>query len=69
MNILTKWFHRHTYDGDSWKLIDAVELVDSTPRYTYVVGDQPKPIIIGKRYVYTNTCMDCGMLTEKIINS
>ena len=59
-----KWFHRHKFDPEKWKLISAVEVV-RRPRQTDVLTgmlQSTEPYSVGKRRLYSNTCTECGDL-------
>lgn len=64
MNKLFEFFfHRHTFNPDKWVEIE---------RYGYHKVTRcgtTDDAVCGHEYVYTNTCLTCGTLQTKIVNT
>ena len=71
MNVLDRFFHRHTFDPKTWKEVGAVDVYeddDDLTTWLYTVGQKPKERkVIETRKTYTNTCTGCGTLVSKTI--
>ena len=56
-----KWFHRHKFDPEKWKLLTHLSLTD---KFWF-----PDGTIVGHEFHYINTCLTCGELVFKKLES
>jgi hypothetical protein len=59
-----RFFHRHTFDPDKWKLVSEVGVMRRPKPLDelYGVPQDTTPYPVGNQRVYSNTCKGCGDL-------
>lgn len=55
-------FHRCTFDSAKWKKLGEYNA-------SYVDSKTKERLVSQIQFIYTNTCLKCGKLTEKLIST